>query len=304
MCLGNICDFRLGLAVTITRNSRADNSFSAAARLDDLSDQEKQEVDDQSRPNAVLIHETIRAEGESELDRGAWALALSGLAAGLSMGFSLIVEGELSAALPEGYLRTVLSPFGYTVGFLIVVLGRQQLFTENTLTPVLVLIHNRNCATFLRLLRLWGIVLVANVAGGIICAAATHRSGAFDHTVLHSFSLIGQQTLRSDFGATVVRAIYAGWLIALMVWLLPAAEGSRAMIIIILTYIVAFSGFSHIIAGTVDCAYVVIAKEATWNEFFTRFFAPTLLGNILGGIALVAALNYGQVAPEVKGTNG
>ncbi len=278
---------------------QSDNSFSAAAKLDDLSDREKQEVENQSRPNAALIHETIRAEGESELERTVTALALSGLAAGLSIGFSLIVQGELTAALPEGFLRTVLSPLGYAVGFLIVVLGRQQLFTENTLTPVLALIHNRNRETLLRLMRLWAIVLTANVTGAILFAAAVHRSGAFDPNVLHAFSVIGHQTIRSGFAATMMRAIYAGWLIALMVWLLPAAEGSRPLIIIILTYVVAFSGFSHIIAGTVDCAYVVLANEATWSEFIARFFVPTLIGNMLGGVALVAALNYGQVAPEV-----
>jgi formate/nitrite transporter FocA (FNT family) len=84
-----------------------------------------------------------------------------------------------------------------------------------------------------------------------------------------------------------------------MVWLLPAAEGSRPLIIILITYIVALSGLSHIIAGSVDCAFLVQLEGASWHDFFARFFAPTLLGNIVGGVALVAALNYGQVAPEV-----
>jgi formate/nitrite transporter FocA (FNT family) len=189
---------------------------------------------------------------------------------------------------------------GYTVGFLIVVLGRQQLFTENTLTPVLPLIHNRDLATLRRVLRLWAVVLAGNTAGAVLFAFGLAHAGVFEADVVNAFGAIGHQTIRSGFELTFVRGVYAGWLIALMVWLLPAAEGARPMTIIIVTYIVALAGFSHIIAGAVDCAYVVLIGEASWYEFVTRFFEPTLLGNILGGVALVAALNYGQVAPEVE----
>jgi formate/nitrite transporter FocA (FNT family) len=276
-----------------------ERTFSAAAKLSDLSEKQKHEVEYQSRPSAALIHETIRAEGESELERGAWALVWSALAAGLSIGFSMVVEGELYALLPPGPSRDLISPLGYTIGFLIVIVGRQQLFTENTLTPVLALIHNRNRETLWRVLRLWGIVLAANVAGAILFATAVAHGAAFAPNVVRAFAELGQQAMRADFSTTFLRAIYAGWLIALMVWLLPAAEGSRPLIIILITYIVALSGLSHIIAGSVDCAFLVQLDEASWHDFVARFFVPTLLGNIVGGVALVAALNYGQVAPEV-----
>jgi formate/nitrite transporter FocA (FNT family) len=277
----------------------SEETFSAASKLDELSDQQKHEIDDQSRPNAALIHETIRAEGASELERAALPLALSALAAGLSMGFSLIVEGKLRAVLPEGYLRDLLSPLGYTVGFLIVVLGRQQLFTENTLTPILALLHNRDVKTLLQVVRLWAIVLAANVMGALLSATAIAHAGAFEPSLLGMFDGIGRTTVQAPFNVTFVHGIYAGWMIALMVWLLPGAESSRTLIIIIITYIVAVMGFSHVIAGSVDCFYAVERGVATGNEFAWRFFAPTLLGNIVGGVALVAALNYGQVAPEI-----
>ena len=281
------------------QSNPSEETFSAASKLDELSDQQKHEIEDQSRPNAALIHETIRAEGTSELERAALPLALSALAAGLSMGFSLIVEGKLHALLPEGYLRDLVSPLGYTVGFLIVVLGRQQLFTENTLTPMLPLLHNRDVKTLLQVARLWAIVLASNVVGAVLAATAIAHAGAFDAGLLRVFDEIGRSTVQASFDVTLVRGVYAGWLIALMVWLLPGAETSRTLIIIIITYIVAAMGFSHIIAGTVDCAYAVERGIATPLQFAWRFFAPTLLGNILGGVALVAALNYGQVAPEI-----
>ena len=146
------------------------NSLSPAAELKELSPAEKAAVEQQSHANAALIHETIRAEGEAELKRTKTALVLSGFAAGLSMGFSMVVQGVLQASLPDAPWRSLVSSFGYTVGFLIVVLGRQQLFTENTLTPILPLLHNRDRSTFLKVLRLWALVLSANIAATLVFA--------------------------------------------------------------------------------------------------------------------------------------
>jgi formate/nitrite transporter FocA (FNT family) len=284
----------------VIQNNDKARTFSPASKLDTLSDQQKEEVESQSRPNAALIHETIRAEGVSELERTAAALLLSGLTAGLSMGFSLVVQGELHANLPAGSVRVLLSPLGYTIGFLIVVLGRQQLFTENTLTPILPLLHNRDLPTFGRVARLWALVLAANIAGTWLFAAAVAHTSVFAPNVMDAFAEVSRSSLGADFRDTLLRAIFAGWLIALMVWLLPAAEGSRPLIILILTYVVGLSGFAHIIAGSVECALLVQIGEASAGDFITRFFIPTLLGNALGGVALVAVLNYGQVVPEIE----
>ena len=281
---------------------KSNESFSGAERLDGLSSLQKKEVRQQSRANAALIHETIRAEGVDELERAVWALAMSGLAAGLSMGFSLIVQGILRANLPPGPLRELLAPLGYTVGFLLVVLGRQQLFTENTLTPVLPLLHDRSLATLGKLLRLWAIVLLANIAGAVLIAAVLAKTGFMEPAVWQSFLMIGKETLQPELSAMFLKAVFAGWLIALMVWLLPAAQSAKPFVILVLTYVVSVAHFSHVIAGSVDAAFAVWAGAASWGEFFTRFFFPTLSGNLLGGVALVAVLNYGQVAPEIEGT--
>jgi formate-nitrite transporter family protein len=289
----------------LSRKKRGDQqkdeerTFSPADKLEGLSHQQKEEVESQSRPNAALIHETIRAEGESELERTASALVLSGLAAGLSMGFSLIVQGELHANLPPGSARVLLSPLGYTVGFVIVVLGRQQLFTENTLTPILPLLHNRDLSTLARVVRLWALVLTSNIVGTWLIAAAIAHTSLFEPNVINALAEVSRSTLHGSFNEIFVRGIFAGWLIAMMVWLLPASEGSRPFIISIITYVVALGGFSHIIAGSVEGAFLIHVGEASLGDYFA-FFIPTLLGNILGGVALVAALNYGQVVPEIK----
>jgi formate/nitrite transporter FocA (FNT family) len=270
------------------------------SEVPDLSAKEKDAVAEQSRPNAALIHETIRAEGESELERTWSALTLSGMAAGLSMGFSLIVEGLLQSRLPDTPWRDLISKLGYTAGFLIVVLGRQQLFTENTLTPILPLLHNRNVGTLFRVLRLWALVLVANVAATWGIAAVLAGSEVFPAAAKDAFAEIARHSIEGTFGLTALKGVFAGWLIALMVWLLPSAGSLRPIIIILITYIVGIGNLTHIIAGSVDAAYLVVAGDAGLDAYVWRFFVPTLLGNTAGGVALVAVLNYGQVAPELR----
>jgi formate/nitrite transporter FocA (FNT family) len=274
--------------------------FTPVDKLAELSPRQKKEVREKSRPNAALIHETIRSEGIGELEREPWALALSALAAGLSMGFSMVVEGKLESLLPPGPARALISPLGYAVGFLIVVLGRQQLFTENTLTPVLPLLHDRSMKTFGLLLRLWAVVLAANIMGACLFAWAAAWTPVFDSAMARAFSDLGREAIKAAFVPTFLRAILAGWLIALMVWLLPAADSARSFVIIAITYVVGLGAFPHVIAGSVECAFLAFSGQASWGEIFTRFFMPTLLGNMLGGVALVAVLNYGQVAPEVE----
>lgn len=275
------------------------DSFNPAEKIPDLPPRKKKAIEAQSRPNAALIHETIRAEGESELDRTAGALLLSGLAAGLSIGLSLVLEGIIHAHLPEATWKPLVSSFGYTVGFLVVVLGRQQLFTENTLTPILPLLHNKDAQTFLRVIRLWSLVLAANVAATWIFASAIAHTTVFAPETKQAFAEISTKVIASPFGTTMIKAIFSGWLIALMVWLLPAAETARAAVIIIITYVIAVGGFTHIVAGSVDAAYLVVTGHATMADYAWRFFLPTLIGNVIGGVTLVAALNFGQVAPEI-----
>jgi formate-nitrite transporter family protein len=279
---------------------QAGSALSAASKLPGLSGEERKAVEEQSRPNAALIHETIRAEGESELERTAHALLFSGVAAGLSMGFSLVAQGVLQSRLPDAPWRELVSNLGYTVGFLIVVLGRQQLFTENTLTPILPLLHNRDLHTLWRVLRLWGLVLAANIAATWVFAAVAAHTGVFDVEAKAAFAEISRHAIAGAFSTTFLKAVFAGWLIALMVWLLPAAEGARPLIIIIVTYVVALPHLAHIIAGSVDAFYLVAIGEAGYDDYLTRFFVPTLLGNVVGGVTLVAVLNYGQVAPEIE----
>ncbi|GBR73741.1 formate/nitrite transporter [Acidiphilium acidophilum DSM 700] len=265
-----------------------------------LDEGEQSQAAQHSGLRPLVIHEIIREEGEDELERSNGALTLSGFAAGLSMGFSFLTEALIRADLPASKWRHLIASFGYSVGFIIAVLGRQQLFTESTLTAILPLLTRRNGETALAVGRLWAIVLVMNLVGTWAFAALLLVHGVFSDAVVDSLGVIAREAIHDAFAATFIRAMFAGWLIALMVWILPSARSARLLTVLLITYVVAIAKLSHIVAGSAEAAYAVLTGTASFGQYLTGFLAPTLLGNIVGGVALVALLNHGTVAEEIQ----
>ncbi|HEY2324299.1 MAG TPA: formate/nitrite transporter family protein [Thermoanaerobaculia bacterium] len=256
---------------------------------------EKQEAEERSAPTGTVVYEAIFSEGTAELERSTRALLWSGLAAGLSMSFSFITSSILHAALPDTKWRDLVVALGYPVGFIIVILGRQQLFTENTLTVILPLLTKRNRETFLNVCRLWAAVLVANLIGAILVALVLAKTEVVTQETFQSMRALAKTAPQGSFSVVFLRGIFAGWLIAMTVWLLPYAETARVWVIAIITYVIGAAHFSHVIAGAVESAFLVITGGSSWAEFALGFFIPSLLGNIVGGVLLVAVLNHAQV---------
>jgi formate/nitrite transporter FocA (FNT family) len=248
---------------------------------------------------ALVIHEIIRDQGKEELERSFNGLAWSGIAAGLSIGFSFLAQATLQARLPDTPWRPLVSGFGYSIGFLIVILGRQQLFTETTLTALIPALTRPNLHTILSTLRVWVIVLTANIAATWVFAAITAQPGVFAEPTIRAMSELSANVLGGPFWRTLVTGGLAGWLIGLMVWLLPSAQGSRALIIILLTYVIAICQFPHIIAGSVEAAFGVLTGHATIGAYVVGFFIPTFLGNAAGGTILAALLNHAPLTTEL-----
>ena len=273
---------------------------SEAPRRAKKSEHEEKQVEERSSPGGHIVYRAVHKEGQNELERSNSALAWSGLAAGLSMGFSLMSEALLSSHLPDTPWRLLIVKFGYSIGFLIVILGRQQLFTENTLTVILPLLRKHDARTFGNVVRLWSIVLAANLLGAFIVAWVMGNSNAFEPNVKQAMKEIGLISMNHDFFTLMMRAIFAGWMIALMVWLLPFAETARVGVIIIITYIVGIGEFSHIIAGSVDAFYLVATGVKSFGQYFA-YMVPILIGNIIGGSSIVAAIAHAEYVGSGQG---
>ncbi|HFV9294508.1 TPA: formate/nitrite transporter family protein [Serratia fonticola] len=259
------------------------------------------EVDEQKLPSrAAAVHEQIRMEGEKELERDWLALLLSALAAGLSMGASLAAKGIFHARLPDDPSRFFIENIGYTFGFIIVIMARQQLFTENTVTAVLPIMHKPTPKNFVILFRLWGIVLLGNLLGTGLAALAFIYMPIFDENTRAAFTSLSQEIMHNTPGEMFANGILAGWIIATMVWMFPSARAAKIWVIVLMTYLVAICDLTHIVVGSVEILYLVFSGALPWQEFFYPFAIPTLAGNIIGGSFIFALISHAQIRNDMS----
>ena len=253
-----------------------------------------------TRLSAAEIHDNILGPAEDEMERAASALWWSALASGMTIGFSFLVGAFVQTLVEERFAHFVAGA-AYPIGFLFVIFARSELFTENTLEPVIPLIHNRDLKTLKKLLRLWGLLLVGNLVGAALFAWVMYHSPLISDTAMREKLLSMAERSTSDgFSLTLERGIMAGWLIALLAWLLASTQDSVAHTILIwlTTAPIAWLDFRHSIVGSVEAFYRVAAGSASLSTMTGQFIAPAVIGNAIGGVVLVALLNYGQVHHE------
>ncbi|MBF7956625.1 formate/nitrite transporter family protein [Rahnella victoriana] len=249
---------------------------------------------------AAAVHEVIRMEGEKELERDGQALLWSAIAAGLSISASLMAKGILHARLPDTPERFFIENLGYTVGFIIVIMARQQLFTENTVTAVLPIMQKPTGRNILLLLRLWAIVLAGNVIGGGLAALVFHLVPFFDTATDEAFRTISLEIMEKDAEGMFVGGMVSGWLIATMVWMIPSAGTAKLWVIMLMTYMVAIGDLTHIVVGSVEILYLVFSGAIPWYEFIWPFALPTLAGNIFGGTFIFALISHAQIRNDMS----
>ncbi|MBP0483081.1 formate/nitrite transporter family protein [Sagittula salina] len=252
-----------------------------------------------SRLSARLIYEVIRRDGEEELARPTVSLIWSGIAAGILISLSVIAQSVLRFRLPDAEWAILIESLGYSVGFMVVIFGRMQLFTENTITTVLPVITEQSLSCFMKLLRLWGIVLTANVVGAGIASGFLYLPHFVPPDATDSLLEVAHHAVDGTARENFYRAIPAGIIIAAIVWIIPAAQKSAFFVILTMTWLMAAAGFAHVIAGSVEAGLLVwFGEETLWNVTFSFFF-PVLVGNVLGGTAVFTLLTWGQVKNEV-----
>ncbi len=262
---------------------------------------EEIEVDEEALPSrAAAVHEQIRQEGEKELERDGLALLFSAIAAGLSMGASLMAKGIFQVNLEGVPGAFILENLGYTFGFIIVIMARQQLFTENTVTAVLPIMHKPSGSNLLLLLRLWGIVLGGNLVGTALASLAFTHMPIFDQATRDAFVAISQKVMENSPGEMFANAVVSGWIIATMVWMFPSAGAAKIWVIILMTWLVALGDLAHIVVGSVEVLYLVFNGVISWHEFLWPFALPTLAGNIIGGTFIFAVISHAQIRNDMS----
>ncbi|TKU39433.1 formate/nitrite transporter family protein [Citrobacter sp. wls716] len=256
--------------------------------------------EDRLPSRAMAIHEHIRQDGEKEMERDAMALLWSAIAAGLSMGASLLAKGIFHVQLEGGPGGFLLENLGYTFGFIIVIMARQQLFTENTVTAVLPVMQNPTLGNFGLLMRLWSVVLLGNILGTGVAAWAFEYMPIFDEATRDAFVKIGMDVMKNSPTEMFANAIVSGWLIATMVWMFPAAGAAKIVVIVLMTWLIALGDTTHIVVGSVEILYLVFTGTLHWGDFFWPFALPTLAGNICGGTFIFALMSHAQIRNDMS----
>jgi formate-nitrite transporter family protein len=266
-----------------------------------LKSHERAAVEERKSGSSIVLHEVVREEGEEELDRPFVSLLLSGLAAGVAISFSLLAQAALKSRLPDAPWAELVIDVGYTIGFIVVVLGRLQLFTESTVTPVLPVASEPSLRNLVRLLRLWVIVFTANLLGTLLVAWLAARQVIVSEDISLAMADYARELLKHDGLATLLLGMPAGFLVASIAWILPNARGTEIWVVMVLTYTVAVCGFSHVVAGSTKAWMLWLTAQSSLGHVLGGIILPSLVGNIIGGTGLFAVLAHGQVRHELKG---
>lgn len=261
-----------------------------------------QDQHDESHP--LKSHRTIVKQqivtGLIEFKRPTSGLFLSSLSAGLEIGFSLLLMGTMLTLFfsePPSALTRLLVANMYSIGFILVIVGRSELFTEHTALAVLPVLDR--LSSLRELLRVWAVVYAGNLLGAalftvVICQVAP----AFHMVDPRSFAVIAGELVAYDGFPMLVSAVLAGWLMGELAWVIGAARDtiSQVLFVWIVTTAIGLAGLHHVVVGTAEVlAGVFTSPDITWTDF-VRFLLWTTLGNTIGGVFFVAIIKYGHAA--------
>jgi formate/nitrite transporter FocA (FNT family) len=248
------------------------------------------------RRSAGEIFAAAVENAREELDRSSRALAFSGVVGGLTMGLTGLAVASVEALIGTGGWADVAGFLFYPIGFIAVIIGRGQLFTENTLYPVILLLDERRARDARNTARLWAVVFVSNVGGAAAFAALAVRTGALKPEITNALVGLGKQAVSQPAAHVFWSGVLGGWLIAMVAWLVSASHwtiGQFAMTWL-LTFVVGIARLAHCIATSGEILSAVVHGDAAAGAYFYWLLLATL-GNILGGVVIVSVLNYGQV---------
>jgi formate/nitrite transporter FocA (FNT family) len=252
------------------------------------------------RPTADEIYEQVSRNARHELDRSAVGLTISGLAGGITMGLTALSTSIVIAQLGPTPAARFIADLLYPIGFIAVILGRAQLFTENTLYPVALMLAERRHGW--RTLRLWAIVLPSNVVGAFLFALLAVRTGALRPEFVTAMTHVGVEAAGVTASHVFWSGVIGGWIIALVAWLVSGSHSitGSVMLIWLLTFVVGLGGFAHCIATSGEILAAILDHQLAMSRYFA-WLAPATLGNICGGVLLVTLLEYGQVKGGEEG---
>ena len=254
-------------------------------------------VPETRRLTAAEIFEAATDNAREELRRSSQTLAFSGMAGGFTLGLTGLAVASIRAMLGPGSWQDLVSFLIYPIGFIAVIIGRQQLFTENTLYPVILVLDERRY--LIDTLRLWAVVFVFNVIGAFLFAILAVMSGAVRPDIVAQLVGLGLTAINGSTAHFFWSGVIGGWLIAMVAWTVTASHWTIGQLTMVwlLTFVVGVGHFAHCIVTSSEILSAVVAGTISITNYFGWLW-PATLGNIVGGVVIVSVLNYGQVRAD------
>ena len=255
------------------------------------------------KPAREILSSMIE-KGDHEINRDAGGLLLSSISAGLDIGFGPLLMGVILTLSVGSYgdLQTeLLLASAYSVGFIFVILGRSELFTEHTTLAVMPVIDGK--ASLKSLGRLWGIVYLGNILGGflftILAVVLMPGLGVIEPS---AFGTIADKLVSHPLHWLFVAGVFAGWLMGLLAWLVSSANNTigRVFFIWMVTATIGMLHLPHSIAGNVEVLFGLLTTSSVTISDYLAFLTLSTLGNAVGGAFFVGLMKYGHVTRGAK----
>lgn len=249
------------------------------------------------------IHQRLLAAADEEIDNTLSELFFSGFTAGFAIVLTFIGYAVGSAQFPDNpFLAAIL----YPVGFMYIILGRYELYTENTLPPVKLVLTR--LASVPLLLRMWVVVLAANAVGAVVGTFILANTRVLSPEAMRAGTELVRHGLEVGWWDVFFKAVFAGWLVAGVVWLGTAARDtiSRVVIVYVVFYTIPVVSLFHVVSSGAEALFYLFQDVSGPGPvtIVVEFWLPVLLGNTFGGVVLVALATYAQSEqrryPEIR----
>ena len=257
-----------------------------------------EETADTQRHYGEILTNQIE-EGLTTLRRPASGQFLSAVSCGLDLGIGpfvlLMLLTALGGTLPDPLAKLFMAA-GYTFGFVFVVLGRSELFTEHTTLAVLPVLVGESSVT--KLAQLWTVVYLGNIVGGFVFAGFAVVAGPALHVIdQHAFVTTAETFVDLSPTGVFTGALLAGWLMGLLSWILTSVRDtiSRIAVIFVTTFVIGFGHLPHCVAGNIEVVAGMLAGADITVGQWAQFLAITTVGNAIGGVVFVTLIKYGHV---------
>lgn len=260
-----------------------------------MSSTKENSADEEQRSYRQILLRQV-TQGEGELERPTIGLLLSGLSAGLDVGFSVFLMAVMFTLVgdqfPPAVLDILLANL-YSVGFIFVIIGRSELFTEHTTLAVFPVLARR--AKLSALIRLWILVYVSNLVGATIFAFVVTQIGSgLGVTSPQAYQHLAQTMVQHSALMILLSGVLAGWLMGLLSWLVKAARETTSQLFIVwlVASAIGLGHLHHCIVGSVEVLSGLFAGQQISLADFWHFLVWTTLGNAIGGVLLVSVLKF------------